>query len=168
MPYPNDLLEQARHLANGDPKRPKQASLRRAVSTAYYALFHLLGIELAKNWKRVAERSTLARMLDHGVMAKVCDAKSKGLKEHFNKRPPPPPSHELTVFRHLNVIAETFVQLYQQRQIADYNNARKWGRTDVLEKIHSVEAAFQSWHVIRNEPEAQNFLVTLLLKERRY
>lgn len=79
------------------------------------------------------------------------------LREYFNKRPPPPPSHELTVFRRLNVIAETFVQLYQQRQIADYDNARKWGRTDVLQKIDSVEAAFQSWHVIRNEPKRRLF-----------
>src|SRR5712692_5365690 len=42
MPYADDLLEQARHLANREKKRPRQASLRRAVSTAYYALFHLL------------------------------------------------------------------------------------------------------------------------------
>ncbi len=42
MPLAQDLLEQARHLANREPKRPKQASLRRAVSRAYYALFHLL------------------------------------------------------------------------------------------------------------------------------
>jgi hypothetical protein len=96
--FPNDLLEQARHLANREPRRPKQASLRRAVSTAYYALFHLLSIETAKNWKRPAERITLARM---------------------------------------------------------------------LEKIKSVEAAFRSWKEIRGEPEAQNFLLTLLLKERR-
>ena len=54
MPFPNDLLEQARHLANREPKRPKQASLRRAVSAAYYALFHLLAAETAKNWKRAA------------------------------------------------------------------------------------------------------------------
>lgn len=168
MPYPNDLLEQARHLANREPKRPKQASLRRAVSTAYYALFHLLGIELAKNWKRVAERSTLARMLEHGTMANVCDAKSKNLTKHFGQRPAPAANHELTVLRHLNAIAETFVQMYQQRQIADYNNSRKWGRTDVLQKIDTVESAFQSWHEIRNEAEAQNFLVTLLLKERKF
>jgi hypothetical protein len=127
-----------------------------------------LGIELGKNWKRPDERSTLARMLEHSTMANVCDTKSKQLNKHFSNRPAPPPSHELTVFKHLNVIAETFVQMYQQRQIADYNNPRKWGRTDVLQKIGSVEAAFQSWHQIRNEPEAQNFLVTLLLKERRF
>jgi len=31
-----------------------------------------------------------------------------------------------------------------------------------------VEAAFRSWREIRDEHEAQNFLVTLLLKERKY
>ena len=40
-----DLLEQAEQLAQLDPRRPKQANLRRAVSSAYYALFHLLTSE---------------------------------------------------------------------------------------------------------------------------
>lgn len=87
MPFPNDLLEQARHLANREPKRPKQASLRRAVSTAYYALFHLLSIETPKNWKRPAERSTVARMLDHSPMAKVCTTKRDELNTYFKTRP---------------------------------------------------------------------------------
>jgi uncharacterized protein (UPF0332 family) len=42
MAFPDDLLEQANHLANREPELPRQASLRRAVSAAYYALFHLL------------------------------------------------------------------------------------------------------------------------------
>src|SRR5882724_812436 len=87
MPFPDHLLEQAHHIANREPKRPKQASLRRAVSTAYYALFHLLGIELAKNWKRTGDRSTLARMLEHGRMANVCSNKSKDLIKHFGQQP---------------------------------------------------------------------------------
>ena len=49
MAYPEDLLEQANHLARREPKRPKQASLRRAVSTAYYALFHLLIGQAVRN-----------------------------------------------------------------------------------------------------------------------
>src|SRR5689334_5589494 len=117
MPFPNDLLEQARHLANREPKRPRQASLRRAVSTAYYALFHLLGIELARNWKRAGDRSTLARMLEHGTMAKVCSTKSKELIRYFSQNPPPPQNHALTVLKHINTIAEAFVEMYQQRQI---------------------------------------------------
>jgi len=165
MAYPNDLLEQARHLANREPKRPKQASLRRAVSTAYYALFHLLGVELAKNWKRAAERSTLARILDHGPMAKVCKAKRDELDKYFATRPAA--SRQVTVLKHIHAIANTFEQLHQQREIADYDNSSNWGRTDVLEKIESVQAAFDSWREIHDEPEAQRFIVTLLLKPRR-
>jgi hypothetical protein len=86
-----------------------------------------LGIELGKNWKRPDERSTLARMLEHSTMANVCDTKSKQLNKHFSDRRAPPPSHELTVFKHLNVIAESFVQMYQQRQIADLQQPPKMG-----------------------------------------
>jgi hypothetical protein len=42
MVYADDLFELAKHLANLEPVNPRQASLRRAVSTAFYALFHLL------------------------------------------------------------------------------------------------------------------------------
>ena len=42
MALSNDLLEQALHLATRESKRPRQASLRRAISSAYYGLFHLL------------------------------------------------------------------------------------------------------------------------------
>ena len=35
----HDLLAQARILATREPRRPKQATLRRSVSTCYYALF---------------------------------------------------------------------------------------------------------------------------------
>jgi hypothetical protein len=42
MGIAEDLLRQADHLATYEGSNPSQASLRRAVSTAYYALFHLL------------------------------------------------------------------------------------------------------------------------------
>jgi len=164
MSFPSDLLEQAYHLANREPKRPKQASLRRAVSTAYYALFHLLTSETAKNWKRPAERFTLARMFDHSRMKTVCAAKRNELNEYFKTRPAP--DHDLDVLKHLHAIANTFEQMQEHRHTADYNGAREWSRTDVLQKIESVRAAFQSWREIRDEHEAQNFLVTLLLQKR--
>jgi len=55
MAFADDLLEQAYHLARRERKNPTQASLRRAVSTAYYALFHLLIDEAVGNW--AVERS---------------------------------------------------------------------------------------------------------------
>ena len=48
MTLANDLLAQAKHLATKEPRRPRDASLRRAVSSAYYALFHLLTAEASK------------------------------------------------------------------------------------------------------------------------
>jgi uncharacterized protein (UPF0332 family) len=165
MPFASDLLEQARHLANREPKRPKQASLRRAVSTAYYALFHLPISETTKNWKRAAERHTLARMFDHALMGRVCATKRDELNKYFNDHPQP--DRERDVLQHLRLITNTFVLMLQHRQTADYDNSIKWTRTDTLEKVESVEAAFESWREIREEHEAQDFLVTLLLRERK-
>ncbi len=42
MSLPDSLRGVARDLATLDARRPRQASLRRSVSTVYYAAFHLL------------------------------------------------------------------------------------------------------------------------------
>src|ERR1022692_4150586 len=68
MALHDDLLDQAIQLVHKEPKNPKQASLRRAVSTAYYALFHLLISESVANWGRVNMRASLGRAFDHGTM----------------------------------------------------------------------------------------------------
>src|SRR5271155_5126704 len=82
MPLAQDLIEQARHLANREPKRPKQASLRRAVSTAYYALFHLLTTAAVANWKTPRHRAALARAFEHRRMHDACArARARSLSE---------------------------------------------------------------------------------------
>ncbi|MGO9228583.1 MAG: hypothetical protein ACLQKA_05140, partial [Bryobacteraceae bacterium] len=65
MPYADDLLEQSRHLAQRERKRPRQASLSRAISTAYYALFHLLTTASVSNWNIIRQRPALARAFEH-------------------------------------------------------------------------------------------------------
>jgi uncharacterized protein (UPF0332 family) len=164
MAFAEDLLEQAEHLARREPNRPKQASLRRAVSTAYYALFHLLISETIRNWRRPSERNTLARMFDHGVMSKACDKKYRELEDYFKTHPQADP--RLPAARHLHLIAETFTIMQQRRHEADYDGSVKWTRIEAIARVKSVEKAFQSWSAIRNEPAAQDFLVTLLLKKR--
>ena len=42
MPLHDDLLKLAKELVDRNPAAPVEADLRRGVSTAYYALFHLL------------------------------------------------------------------------------------------------------------------------------
>jgi uncharacterized protein (UPF0332 family) len=157
MPFPDQLLEQAHHLANRERTKPRQASLRRAVSTAYYALFHLLTTEAAKNWKQPDQRHALARLFEHGRMKSAS-------KKWSHENPPSRPAS--VVGSHLRVVAETFVQAQQQRHTADYDNAAQWTRTDVMRQIRAVDAAFQSWKIIRKAPPAQAYLVSLLGKDR--
>ena len=41
------LLTTARKLARANPRKPSQADLKRAISTAYYAVFHVLAKQCA-------------------------------------------------------------------------------------------------------------------------
>ena len=163
MPLAEDLLEPAQHLAKREKKRPRQASLRRAVSTAYYALFHLLIHEATRNWKRAAQRPLLARAFEHGKMKAACEKKRSELGALPRAAPPAP---ELAVGQHLYAVLDTFIQAQQQRHTADYDNSKQWTRTEVLTQIAAVSAAFQSWKTIRNQDLAQDFLVYLLVRER--
>ena len=129
MPFPDDLLEQAKHLANRERKKPRQASLRRAVSTAYYALFHLLISEATLNWRRVEQRHLLARLFEHGRMKAASDKQRSECGRLINSNPLPQPSRELDNARHLYRVAETFLQAQQHRHTADYDNSKQWTRT---------------------------------------
>jgi uncharacterized protein (UPF0332 family) len=162
MSFPDDLLEQARHLASRETKRPRQASLRRAISTAYYALFHLLISEATLKWKNVDQRSTFARLFEHGKMRSASHKQRAKLDTFLNTNPLPGP--ELTSARNLHTVADTFSDAQQQRHTADYDNATTWTRAEVLSQIDLVTTAFQSWHAIRNEPQAHAYLLALLGK----
>jgi hypothetical protein len=112
MRLPEDLLEQARHLVKREPKRPKQASLRRAISTAYYALFHLLILETVLNWRRAEDRVKLARMFEHAHMRSICANKRDELNEEFKKKSKAGrPDQEGGVKRNLHRVVNTFVQM---------------------------------------------------------
>jgi uncharacterized protein (UPF0332 family) len=148
MSYHNDLVEQAEHLARMDKKRPKQANLRRAVSSAYYALFHLLVSEASGYWKLEHQRATFARAFEHGKMKNAC--KKCGSSNN-----------------QLMSVTTTFVELQQYRHLADYDNSRSWTRVDVLDHISTVKRAFHAWEQIKNLPESQDFLLSLLVQERK-
>ena len=65
MAYHDDLLRQAFDLVHKNAANPAQADLRRAVSAAYYAVFHLLISETVLNWRLESSRDGLARMFEH-------------------------------------------------------------------------------------------------------
>lgn len=72
-----DLLEQAVRLAELDATRPKQANLRRAISSTYYALFHLLvdeacRVQVGAQHNQAPFRRVLGRAFVHTVMKEAC------------------------------------------------------------------------------------------------
>ena len=163
MAYADDLLELARHLAL-EPTSARQACLRRAVSTAYYALFHLLISEATLNWGRPELRPELGRFFEHGRMKSACKEKRS---EIDNLRKSLHSIREMAVSNHLRIVADAFITVQQKREVADYDTGKEWDPTEAGEQIDAVAAAFESWKAIREEPAAQAYLVSLLGKRPR-
>ena len=155
MPFPNDLLQQAYDLASKEPENPKQASLRRAVSAAYYALFHLLIDEAVSKWAVERQRSILARTFEHDRMKSICEDVLKNFKSGANV----PPG--------LAAVARIFIELQQHRNIADYDNSKQWSRTDVFNVLTLATDAFDEWMTIRDQDVAQDYLLQLFLPKMR-
>jgi uncharacterized protein (UPF0332 family) len=139
--YHDELLEQALDLCHKDLLNPRQADLRRAVSAAYYALFHLLISETIVHWSLPGTRSTLGRMFEHSIMKRVS---TKVIDQRFTGENP-------VVVEGLTQVAEAFVQLQQNRQLADYNNDKTWTATEALTEVESAEDAFATLRSILDE-----------------
>ena len=147
MAFPDDLLKDAFHLAARGGNNPKQSSLRRAVSTAYYALFHLLIADFVLNWKTEDQRVRLGRMFDHSKM-KNAIFKPEG-------------SSATPVEADLIKVISAFARLQNDRHTADYDVAEDWSRADVKKSLLIAVDAFKTWKTIRKEKIAQDHLLTM-------
>ncbi len=161
MGLAEDLLRQANHLAKYQGANPTQADLRRAVSTAYYALFHLLIDDPAQRWNGTSAAVTgLERAFNHGQMKNSSlrfDA-PQWLDWHDAIQIIPPA---------LRSVAGAFVELQNARHAADYNTHRKWAVTDIQETLNTAAAAFRDWQSVRTDPVAGDFLLSMLLGKSR-
>jgi hypothetical protein len=156
----HDLLEQAQHLALREPKKPKQASLRRAVSAAYYALFYFLLFEATLLFfphEPAALRSRASRAFSHGEARSACVIFSKsGIKD-------------LTIDpleTELIDMARTFIELQEARHRADYDLNESFDRVQVVGIVDQARQAMSNWKVIKGSPNANVFLAALLLHNR--
>jgi uncharacterized protein (UPF0332 family) len=155
MAYHDDLIQHAIFLSELNlPNEPKQVDLRRAVSAAYYRLFHLLTTRAAQNWKHQSQRDRFARMFDHGRM-KTCSSK-------VSSRPLPIDTAQIAVATDLRLVADSFVKLQHARHTADYDNSKVWSRTQVWEMLALAEDAVTAWSNIREKEMAQDYLLDLM------
>jgi uncharacterized protein (UPF0332 family) len=162
-----DLLRHARHLANLERHRPRQASLRRAVSAAYYSMFHLLVDEstrmmFGRGGGRRRFRDVLARGYSHQSMAATCRSFAGGnlpAAIEFVVAPMPIPND-------LRQVADVFLQLQDARHEADYNRALPFYKAEVVNMLQDTADAFEAWQRIRNDEAARFFLMALPLWEQ--
>lgn len=172
-PLHDELLRHAIELAAQN--RATDATRRRAVSTAYYALFHLLTDEAARMMlprKQHAQfRPLLCRVFEHAQM-------SAGAKRFATATAWPffpsitsvggttPASSVRTVPVEIQTVATSFQELQQARHDADYNRARTFTGHEAATLVQQAETAFTEWRKVRRDPSAPLFLLTLLANNR--
>jgi hypothetical protein len=155
-----DLLVQARMLATRDPRRPKQANLRRSVSTTYYALFHLLAEDAAAvvaggGAARAFHRQLVAGRLEHATMYRVSQAVAE-VRDWVQ-------ASGLHIPVGLGVVAEVFGALQDERRLADYDSSDRFTRARAIEALERAEFAFQAWQAVRRSDAARLYLLAMLL-----
>lgn len=160
MPLAHDLLEQAQFLVRREKRKPKQASLRRAVSTAYYAAFHLLGADAASQAgppNPIGLRVQLQRSLEHGAM--------KETARRFESKTPPTIVKRLvpaTIPSGLVDVAKCFVRLQEERHSADYDLTSPFDRARAQNAVDLSIRLFRYWEKVRATDEARVFLACLM------
>lgn len=174
MSLHHELLEQAYHLVRRDKRRPKQANLRRGISAAYYALFHLLVFEAARVLlgsaiKDLRFQARLQRSFAHKQLSEV--SRAIAFPSPSTKSQPPRLPAEVDEFvksiapapADLIIVAKALIRLYEARQDADYDIERHYRRQEAVDLIDSAAEAFQAWGRVRSNPMARVYLVSLLL-----
>jgi hypothetical protein len=163
MALHHDLLEQAEHLALREPRRPRQASLRRAVSAAYYAVFHLLSGEGATRLSPPQRllRAQVARAFAHRDMREVCRQVAAGSLSTMTAPLLSDPLED-----ELREVADAFVELQNARHSADYDLSASFDRFAVLQTVDMARKVFAAWAVVKNRPNASVFLAALLLQRQ--
>ncbi len=164
MSLHRDLVLQALALATDSKGKPRQASLRRAVSAAYYSLFHLLVFEgtarlLGRKRATLELRQCLARAFLHAEMHVVA-------KQFGEGKPSPKLSRAITsVPPDLALVAKTFVDLQQMRHEADYDLGRVFSRSEVMRAIFTCVTAHLAFERVKKDPETLVFLTALLAQK---
>lgn len=151
----DDLLALARRLASASPGKPKQADLRRAVSTAYYALFHAFARNAADAFVGTSptRRPNRAwahayRALDHGLAKSACRAVGN-----------------MSFPADLTDCADAFGHLQELRHEADYNPLYRVTKADTLAAVSLAESAVKKLRGAA-ATDRRAFAVQLLLKKR--
>lgn len=160
MDVVDDLfIHAARLAAEGGHQGTEQIDYRRAVSAAYYAVFHLLTMTAAESWAVGRERTRFARLFEHGKLKSAFLALPAKLKERSGSDALPDDRKAADT---LAAVAKEFVALQQDRNSADYDNSRVWSYTEVEDVITRAHDLYLNWNTICQTPFAESFFLDML------
>jgi hypothetical protein len=167
VPNPDHLLEQADRLVTRHGGRaPRQADLRRAISSAYYALFHAILTEAADDFAGKTQRHTpryslVYRSIDHRSLRSLCEEVRKvTLPAKYTSYLP-----KGGFGSDLKAVATAIVDLQEKRHAAEYD-PRFRGRTS--DAILAVATARTALALFRRLSRAQRraFISLLVFSPR--
>jgi uncharacterized protein (UPF0332 family) len=153
----DDLIATAEFLANGNQGKPMQAYLRRATSTAYYALFHtlaqccadlLIGSSSAQRSKPAWNQ--VYRSLEHNPARLACQD-----KQTMPKFP-----------KEIQDFANMFVLMQIERHDADYDPDQRFYKSAVLTNIAAAEIVMKDFGAAPVK-DRRAFAAWVLFKKRK-
>ena len=164
MSYHAELLELCETSVSELDAESNQASLRRAVSTAYYAVFHLFTSEgsrllLGDAIRLRPLRTTVRRAFSHQEMrAAAAGFASGSVSEKLGAA-----LADVPIPLALAGVARAFIDLQSERHRADYELTTDFEPEHARFAVESAQRVFADWASIRDTEPARVFLVALLL-----
>lgn len=147
-----ELLDLADHLAgrNQGPGKPRTIYLRRSISTAYYAVFHMLTQHtairlLGPGW--TTKHATVARWVTHTDLAALAEAANGRRNQALVAALDP-------VDGRLADIAQNFLDLQDARHGADYDDFFPVSKATTLSYIDAARSAVESAKTLHADSEA--------------
>jgi uncharacterized protein (UPF0332 family) len=153
---PRDLIEIAKSSVVAHRRKPKHATLCRAISTVYYALFHCLAYNCANvllggpgSGRNLEAWQKAYRALEHGQTKAACkDARSLA---NFHAD--------------VQAFADAFVTLQERRHSADYDPLFRTTKSEVMDYIERAEAVIDAFNQLPVH-ERRPFAAHVMFKRR--
>jgi hypothetical protein len=167
LPNADHFFEQAERLiARASPGAPRQVDLRRAISNAYYGVFHATLASAANQFVGKGKQSTgqyslLYRSIDHATLRNLCpELRQRNLSPKLARHAPAGGFGS-----DIRTFAAAVLDLQQSRHDADYDPSIRYQRSESVRAIRAARDALSSFETAA-DVEREAFLSLLVFKPR--
>lgn len=167
LPNPEHLFEQALKLSAAPPAgAPRQTDLRRAISAAYYAVFHTASTAAADEFVGITNRTSpeyalVYRSIEHRNLRELSEEVLKAQPRAKYAKFLPKAGFDAQI----KSFATAVIELQEKRHTADYDPQLRVRRSDALLAIGTARAAVDALGRAGNG-ERKAYLTLLLFPPR--